>query len=248
MANAMLDARQEDGSYRRVELITGQRRRRRWTAEEKARIVAESFEEGANISEIARRHGVVRGLLTVWRVEGGWRPNARVRAGRDRCSGSADGGACKSRGDDMVQRPMPWPYRDRGLRGSERRAGCGPVEWLSPRSNRPSEVPAALTVCLLWNCVFEAYVCVHVLRNRTTKFARGLERWLPHLPNLPPGYRLQATSLKALGSASRNTGTPLLYWARNYLTVTEYFQITSALSANRSRSKWSFPIKPSTEV
>jgi hypothetical protein len=29
MANAMLDARQEDGAYRRVELITGQRRRRR---------------------------------------------------------------------------------------------------------------------------------------------------------------------------------------------------------------------------
>src|SRR5215470_12349706 len=54
MANAMLDARQEDGGYRRVELITGQRRRRRWTAEEKARIVAESFEEGANISEVAR--------------------------------------------------------------------------------------------------------------------------------------------------------------------------------------------------
>jgi transposase-like protein len=47
MANAMLDARQEDGSYRRVELITGQRRRRRWTAEEKARIVAESFEEAS---------------------------------------------------------------------------------------------------------------------------------------------------------------------------------------------------------
>jgi len=34
---------------------------------EKARIVAESFEEGANISEVARRNGVVRGLLTVWR-------------------------------------------------------------------------------------------------------------------------------------------------------------------------------------
>jgi hypothetical protein len=32
MANAMLDARQEDVAYHRVELITGQRRRRRWTA------------------------------------------------------------------------------------------------------------------------------------------------------------------------------------------------------------------------
>ena len=67
MADAMLDARQEGGSYRWIEVITGQRRRRQWTAEEKARIVAESFEEGANISEVARRHGVVRGLLTVWR-------------------------------------------------------------------------------------------------------------------------------------------------------------------------------------
>jgi transposase len=67
MANAMLDARQEGGVYRRVELITGQRRRRRWTAEEKARIVAESSEDGANISEVARRHGVARGLLTIWR-------------------------------------------------------------------------------------------------------------------------------------------------------------------------------------
>src|ERR1700739_440664 len=67
MHEAMLDARHEGGSYRRIEVITGQRRRRQWTAEEKARIVAESFEEGANIFEGARRHGVVRGLLTVWR-------------------------------------------------------------------------------------------------------------------------------------------------------------------------------------
>ncbi|WP_420836844.1 transposase [Bradyrhizobium algeriense] len=29
--------------------------------------MAESFEEGANISEVARRNGVSRGLLTVWR-------------------------------------------------------------------------------------------------------------------------------------------------------------------------------------
>ena len=35
MANAMLDARQEGDSYRRIEVITGQSRRRRWTGEEK---------------------------------------------------------------------------------------------------------------------------------------------------------------------------------------------------------------------
>jgi len=67
MANAMLDARQEGDSYRRIEVITGRRRRRRWTAQEKARIVGESFETDANISEVARRHGVARGLLTAWR-------------------------------------------------------------------------------------------------------------------------------------------------------------------------------------
>jgi transposase len=68
MANAMLDARQEGDSYRRIEVITGERRRRR-TAEEKARIVAESFEEGANISVVARRNGVAstRRRVTTWR-------------------------------------------------------------------------------------------------------------------------------------------------------------------------------------
>ena len=56
MANAMVDTRQEGYSYRRIELITGQGRRRRWTGEEKLRIVAESFEADANISEVARRN------------------------------------------------------------------------------------------------------------------------------------------------------------------------------------------------
>lgn len=71
MASSILDAmnegRNEGGAYQRVEVITGRQRRRRWTAEEKARIVAESLEADANISDVARRHGVARGLLTVWR-------------------------------------------------------------------------------------------------------------------------------------------------------------------------------------
>ncbi len=63
----MANARHEGESYRRIEVITGQLRRRQWTAEEKVRIVAESLEEDANISDVARRNGVARGLLTVWR-------------------------------------------------------------------------------------------------------------------------------------------------------------------------------------
>jgi hypothetical protein len=49
MADAMPDARQEGDSYRRIEVITGRRRRRRWTAKEKALIVAGSIQEGANV-------------------------------------------------------------------------------------------------------------------------------------------------------------------------------------------------------
>jgi transposase len=67
MANAMVEDMHEDSVYRRVEVITGRRRRRNWTTQEKTRIAAESFEPHANISEIARRYGVSRGLLSVWR-------------------------------------------------------------------------------------------------------------------------------------------------------------------------------------
>jgi transposase len=67
MLNASNEARNEGGTYQRVEVITGRQRRRRWTAGEKSRILAESLEANANISEVARRHGVARGLLTAWR-------------------------------------------------------------------------------------------------------------------------------------------------------------------------------------
>jgi transposase len=67
MLDARNDARNEGGTYQGVEVITGRQRRRRWTSEEKARIVAESLEADTNISDVARRHGVARGLLTTWR-------------------------------------------------------------------------------------------------------------------------------------------------------------------------------------
>jgi transposase len=48
-------------------ILGPQKRNRRWDAREKARITAESFEPGANISAVARRHGVSPGLLHYWR-------------------------------------------------------------------------------------------------------------------------------------------------------------------------------------
>jgi transposase len=56
----MHQSRHDADSYQRVEVITGRRRRRDWSDAEKARILAES-------AEVARRNGVSRGLLNVWR-------------------------------------------------------------------------------------------------------------------------------------------------------------------------------------
>jgi transposase len=52
---------------RRIEVITGQERRRRWSPEEKAKITAESLEPGMKVAAVARRHGVSQGLLHSWR-------------------------------------------------------------------------------------------------------------------------------------------------------------------------------------
>ena len=50
-----------------MEIITGVERRRRWSAAEKLRIVAETEQSGAGIAEIARRYEISRGLLWNWR-------------------------------------------------------------------------------------------------------------------------------------------------------------------------------------
>jgi transposase len=52
--------RDQGGGYRRIELITGEARRRPWSAEEKARLLAESFQPGAKVADVARRHGMNR--------------------------------------------------------------------------------------------------------------------------------------------------------------------------------------------
>jgi len=52
---------------RRVEVITGHDRRRRWSPEDKTRIIAESMHPGANVSAVARQNGVSIGLLHYWR-------------------------------------------------------------------------------------------------------------------------------------------------------------------------------------
>jgi transposase len=50
-----------------VEIITSRERRRRWSLEEKLRIVAEAEEPGARIAQVAARHEVYPSLLFNWR-------------------------------------------------------------------------------------------------------------------------------------------------------------------------------------
>jgi transposase len=52
-----------------MEIITGVERRRRWSVDEKLRIVAETEQPGSGIAEIARRYEISRGLLWNWRSQ-----------------------------------------------------------------------------------------------------------------------------------------------------------------------------------
>ena len=52
-----------------MEIITGVERRRRWSLEEKLRIVAETEQPGSGIAETARRYEISRGLLWNWRSQ-----------------------------------------------------------------------------------------------------------------------------------------------------------------------------------
>jgi transposase len=50
-----------------VEVITRVERRRRWSREEKQRLVAESARPDRTVSQVARNHGLAPNLLFTWR-------------------------------------------------------------------------------------------------------------------------------------------------------------------------------------
>ena len=65
--DAMRKHSHKDADYRRVEVIAGQKRRRDWTTEEKAEILAATMAPGATVTDVARRFEVSRALLWTWR-------------------------------------------------------------------------------------------------------------------------------------------------------------------------------------
>ena len=50
-----------------VEIIPGRERRRRWSVEQKLKVVGETHEPGARVSQVAARHGVCESLVFSWR-------------------------------------------------------------------------------------------------------------------------------------------------------------------------------------
>lgn len=56
-----------DVTVRRLEVITGTGRRRRFSDDDKARVVEETLLPGAVVSEVARRHGLMPQQVFTWR-------------------------------------------------------------------------------------------------------------------------------------------------------------------------------------
>ena len=52
----------------RAEILVGRERRRRWSADDKLRIVREAFAPGARVSLVARRRDVSRSQIYQWRA------------------------------------------------------------------------------------------------------------------------------------------------------------------------------------
>jgi|SRR5215468_4748921 len=74
MSDTELLPKSKPEPVRRLEVFTGAGRRRSWSAEQKAEIVAESYESGESVCAVARRHGLTPQQLF------GWRRDARRRA------------------------------------------------------------------------------------------------------------------------------------------------------------------------
>jgi hypothetical protein len=68
----------ESEPVRRIEVFTGAGRRRRWTPEQKALIVAETYESGETVGAVARRHGLRTQQLFTW-LRNGQRVQADAR-------------------------------------------------------------------------------------------------------------------------------------------------------------------------
>ncbi|OWO92015.1 hypothetical protein B5E41_24040 [Rhizobium esperanzae] len=67
MSISELTLKTKDEPIRRFEVFTGNGRRREWSDDQKAQIIAESCEPGVTVCSVARRHGLTPQQLFTWR-------------------------------------------------------------------------------------------------------------------------------------------------------------------------------------
>jgi len=75
------ESRHEVGGSMQVASVASGARRRRWSAAEKAKIVAETFAVGATVAEVAGKHAIAPNLLFAWRREASSQEHGAVAIG-----------------------------------------------------------------------------------------------------------------------------------------------------------------------
>jgi transposase len=101
---------------RRVEIITGPERRRRWSDEEKLQLVSEACQPGNSVSQVARRRGISASQLF------GWRRQALAKGLiTDNRSAPSAAPALTFSPVEVAEEPATTPDAEEGARPSRRR-------------------------------------------------------------------------------------------------------------------------------
>ena len=125
----------EPRGLRWIELITGTGRRRRWSTAERSRILLESLEPGANVSEVARRNSLSPQQLS------GWRREARALV-VDTAGAATDTTAPPARTLQPKWTKAKASERTRPSAGATPRYGCAPCADVVPKARVPQDTPA----------------------------------------------------------------------------------------------------------
>jgi transposase len=122
--------RQQEAALADIEIITTRvERRRKWTAQEKAALLAEVEAEGGKVTVVARRHRIAESVLYNWRAA--WKAAAAVMqppAAAPFIPLGVLGGPS--------HQPPPKPEPSRPTRGND--AGAGGIEIVLPNGTRLS--------------------------------------------------------------------------------------------------------------
>src|ERR1700690_1207764 len=115
----------------RVEVLGGLERRRRWSQDDKARIVEETLAPGAKVTEVARRNGVAASVVFTWRRQARTAERgapcfapvqiaAAVETGEENSKPRSE----DDRRDAAVTGRPEWTDRDRSWQPATRPGGC----------------------------------------------------------------------------------------------------------------------------